>query len=383
MTEDDFAALCDGVADFVSGPGEEYAEQIERSGKLPPELWPDLRERGFLSLAAPISYGGSGIAFSRYLELLELFGMSHAAIRMAVHVANGIWRAIDQFATDEQRDRFVRPVVAGDIRVAFTLTEPTGTGADLRASVTRDGDDYLLSGEKFMIAFGVHCDHWLLFARVAGTRGRDGTIALMVDRATPGVDVRPMAETMGVHGVDTAHLVFDQARVPIANRLGDEGRGLDVALGGFLTPSRIAVAMSCVGLARRAQELAVDHVSRRETFGKLLAERQAIRFMAAENATDIEAARQLTLHAAREWEAGSPSAAGLSSMAKLNAVDALTRVTDKALQMHGGIGYWESHPMARVYRDARCQRFEEGTNETQKAIISREIMGGERRAGVR
>ena len=378
MKEADFARLKESVAAFVSGPGEEYAEQIERSGKLPPGLWPDLRARGFLSLAAPADYGGSAIAFSRYLELLELFGMSHAAIRMAVHVANGIWRAIDQFATGEQRQRFVRPVVTGDIRVAFTLTEPTGTGADLRASVTRNGDDYLLTGEKHMIAFGVHCDYWLLFARLAGTRGRDGTVALMVDRATPGAQVRPMAETMGVHGVDHAHLVFDRARVPVASRLGDEGRGLDVALGGFLTPSRIAVAMSCVGLARRAQELAVGHVLRRETFGQLLATRQAIRFMAAENATDIEAARQLALHAARAWEAGSPEAAGLSSMAKLNAVGALTRVTDKALQMHGGIGYWESNPMARIYRDARCQRFEEGTDETQKAVISREIMGGGR-----
>lgn len=378
MNEDEFAVLTKGVASFVSGPAEEYAEQIELTGALPPELWPDLRARGYLSLAAPPELGGHGIAFPRYLELLELFGMSHAAVRMMVHVANGIWRAIDQFATAEQRQRFVSPVVSGDLRVAFTLTEPTGSGADLRASVTRSGDDYLLSGEKHMIAFGVHCDYWLLFARVAGTRGREGTVALMVDRATQGVDVRPMAETMGVHGVDHAHLVFDRARVPVADRLGEEGRGLDVALGGFLTPSRIAVAMSCVGLARRAHELAVDHVLQRETFGKLLAERQAIKFMAAENATDIEAARQLTLHAARVWDAGGPAAVALSSMAKLNAVDALTRVTDKALQMHGGIGYWESNPMARVYRDARCQRFEEGTNETQKAVISREIMGGGR-----
>jgi alkylation response protein AidB-like acyl-CoA dehydrogenase len=374
VKDTDFATLKKEVAVFVEEDGEAYAERIEQSGQLPPELWGDLRERGYLSLAAPPGYGGRGLGFSQYLELLELFSMSHAALRMMVHVANGIWRAVDQFATEEQRDRFVRPVVAGDVRVAFTLTEPTGTGADLRSSVTRDGDGYLLTGEKRMISFGVDCDYWLLFARLAGTRGRDGTVALMVARDTPGVEVRPMAPTMGVHGVDTAHLVFDRARVPVANRLGEEGRGLEVALGGFLTPSRIAVAMSCVGLSRRAQELAYVHATRRETFGKPLATRQAIQFMIAENATDIEAARQLAMYAARMWETGSPQAPGLSSMAKLNAVDTLTRVTDKALQIHGGIGYWESHPMARIYRDARCQRFEEGTNETQKAVIIRAIM---------
>ncbi|MDQ1017843.1 acyl-CoA dehydrogenase family protein [Streptomyces afghaniensis] len=374
MNEGEFADLKKQVAAFVEESGEAYAEQIERSGELPPQLWGELRERGYLSLTAPAHYGGRGIGFSQYLDLLELFSMSHGALRMMVHVANGIWRAIDQFATEEQRDRFVRPVVAGDLRTAFTLTEPTGTGADLRSSVIRNGDTYLLTGEKQMISFGVDCDYWLLFARLSGTRGREGTVALMVDRHTPGVEVRRMAPTMGVHGVDTAHLVFDRARVPVANRLGEEGRGLEVALGGFLTPSRIAVAISCVGLARRAHELAVGHALRRETFGKPLAARQAIQFMIAENATDIEAARQLALHAARRWEADSPEAPSLSSMAKLNAVDALTRVTDKALQIHGGIGYWESHPMARIYRDARCQRFEEGTNETQKAVISRTIM---------
>ena len=247
------------VEDFVTGPGEAYAEQIERTTHVPAGLWEDLRGRGFLSLTAPARYGGQGIGFSQYLELVELFSMS---------------------------------------------------------------------------------------------------------------------QTMGVRGTDHAHLVFDRAPVPVANRLGEEGQGLEVALGGFLTPSRISVAMSCVGLSRRAQELAVVHALGRETFGKPLAARQAIKFMLAENATDIEAARQLTLYAARQWEAGAPDAPKLSSMAKLNAVEALTRVTDKALQIHGGIGFWESSPIARVYRDARAQRFEEGTNEIQKTVISRYLVGG-------
>lgn len=373
----DFAALKDEIGQFVAGPGERYAEQIEQHNEVPDELRMELRKRGYLGLTAPKAYGGQGIPFDRYLELMELFGMSHGSIRMIVHVANGIWRAVDQFATDEQRERFVRPAVSGDIRLSFALTEPTaGTGADLRSTVTRDGDHYLLSGEKHLITFGVHCDYWVLFARVEGTTGKDGTVALLVDRNTAGVTVNPMAPTMGVRGTDHAHLVFDRAPVPIANRLGEEGQGLAVALGGFLTPSRISVAMSCVGLARRAHELAIAYARERQTFGKRLTDRQAVRFMLAENATDIESARQLVLHAGREWQAGGDNASVLSSMAKLHAVDALTRVTDRSLQVHGGIGYWQSSPIERVYRDARAQRFEEGTNEIQKTVIARAELEG-------
>jgi alkylation response protein AidB-like acyl-CoA dehydrogenase len=375
MDEAKFAALAKEIDDFVRGQGEDYANEIERTRQVPAELWPTLRELGYLRLAAPEAYGGQGIPFSRYLELLETFSMSHASLRMIIHVCNGVWRAIDQFATEEQRQAFVRPQISGDIKVAFTLTEPTaGTGADLRSSVERNGDTYYLSGSKHLITFGVSCDYWLLFARLAGTSGKDGTVALMVDRHAPGATVEAMADTMGVRGTDHALLTFDRTPVPVANRLGEEGQGLEVALGGFLTPSRISVAMTCVGLARRAQELAVDRALTRVTFGKALAARQAISFALAENATDIEAARQLTLHAARRWESGDPASSTLSSMAKLNAVDMLTRVTDKALQVHGGIGYWEPNPIERVYRDARAQRFEEGTNEIQKTVIARQVL---------
>ncbi|HEY2521612.1 MAG TPA: acyl-CoA dehydrogenase family protein, partial [Streptosporangiaceae bacterium] len=351
IDESQFASLKHEIEAFVRGPGEDYAEAIERSHQVPQSLWTDLRERGYLALAAPEEYGGGGIEFSRYLELMELFSMSHASLRMIVHVCNGTWRAIDQLATDAQRKEFVLPQVSGDIRVAFTLTEPdAGTGADLRCRVVQEGDTYFLSGRKHLITFGVNCDYWLLFARREGTTGADGTVALMVDRHSPGVTVESMPDSMGVRGTDHARLLFERTPVPVASRLGDEGQGLQVALGGFLTPSRISVAMTCVGLARRAQELAVAHARERETFGKKLAQRQAIAFALAENAADIEAARQLTLYAARRWESGDPSAGTLSSMSKLTAVDMLTRVTDKALQVHGGIGYWEPSPIERIYR---------------------------------
>ncbi len=366
--------VIDEVTAWVRGPGEQWADRIEQTGEVPEELWTELRDHGFLSLAAPQRLGGRGLSFEQWMGLMEIFSMSHASVRMIVHVVNGTWRAMDPFATDEQRDEFVRPSVAGTRKVAFALTEPgNGTGADITCAVERDGGTYYLTGEKHLITFGVRCDYWLLAARLAGSRGHEGTVALMVPRDVAGVTVRDTSQTMGVTGTDHAHMIFDRAPVPVANRLGEEGDGLAVALGGFLTPSRISVAMSCVGLARRAQELAYDYAGRRTTFGKPLTARQAIQFMLAENEADIEAAKQLILHAAREWEAGSPRASQLSSMAKMTAVSMLGRVTDKALQVHGGLGYWKTEKIERVYRDARAQRFEEGTNEIQKMVVFREL----------
>jgi alkylation response protein AidB-like acyl-CoA dehydrogenase len=362
------------VASYVRNEGERWAQLIEAEGRVPMELWDELRDRGYLRLAAPRAYGGHGIPFSQYLELLELFSMSHASLRMIVHVCNGIWRPMDSHASEEQRRRFVVPQVLGEIKVAFTLTEPTaGTGADIRCSVVRDGDTYFLSGEKHLITFGTIADYLLCFARLEGTRGVEGTVALMVPPRGPGVDARVMADTMGVRGTDHGHIVFDRAPVPVANRLGSEGQGLEIALSGFLAPSRIAVGMTCVGLASRALELALAYAHTRETFGKPIAARQAIAFRLAEMATDLRAARSLVLDAARLWEA-TGGANAESAMAKLFASEMLQRVTDGALQVHGGIGYWSSSVIERVYRDARAQRFEEGTAEIQKTVIARELL---------
>jgi alkylation response protein AidB-like acyl-CoA dehydrogenase len=206
-----------------------------------------------------------------------------------------------------------------------------------------------------------------------GTSGGDGLVALMVPARGEGVDNRNMIGTMGLHGTDHSHLVFDRAPVPVENRLGEEGQGLEVALAGFLVPSRISLAMTCVGLAQRALELALAHAQQRETFGKPIASRQAIAFRLAEMATDIEAGRRLVLHAASTWERDH-GAVGESAMAKLFASQMVQRVTDNALDIHGGMGYFQS-PIERVYRDARAQRFEEGTVEIQKMTIARGLLG--------
>ncbi|MGW3488595.1 acyl-CoA dehydrogenase family protein [Streptomyces sp. NPDC001054] len=373
--EQSFEGLRTRVEAWVEGPGERWAERIEETGEVPEALWAELNGLGFLRMAAPVAYGGHGLPFSRWMELMEVFSRSHGSIRMIVHVVNGIWRAMDGHATEEQRKRFVIPSITGEIKIAFTLTEPgNGTGADITTSVVREGDTYYLSGSKHLITFGVRCDYYLLAARVEGSAGHEGTVALLVPRNAPGVTVEDTSNTMGVTGTDHASLTFDRTPVPVDHRLGAEGEGLDVFLGGFLTPSRVSVAMSCVGLAERAQQLAVAYARDRVTFGKALTQRQAIQFMLAENAADIEAAKQLVLHAARRFEEGAEDASMQSSMAKMHAVTMLSNVTDKALQIHGGLGYWKSQKIERVYRDARAQRFEEGTNEVQKAVVFREVL---------
>jgi alkylation response protein AidB-like acyl-CoA dehydrogenase len=370
----ELAALTAEIDSYVRHEGEAWAERIERERAVSPQLWAELNDRGYLRLAAPVEYGGRGIAFTKYLPLLERFAMSHGSLRMIVHVCNGVWRSMDSHASPEQREKFVLPMIAGDLKVAFTLTEPTaGTGADLRCSVVREGDTYYLSGEKHLITFGTISDYLLLFARAEGTTGADGTVALLVPPRGEGITANVMPESMGVRGTDHGAFVFDRAPVPVANRLGEEGEGLGVALSGFLTPSRIAVAMTCVGLAKRALELALEYAQQRETFGKKIAQRQAIAFSLAEMKTDIEAARALVMQSAARWESGEEANAD-SAMAKLFAVSMLGRVTDSALQVHGGIGFWSSSPIERVYRDARAQRFEEGTNEIQKTVIARSLL---------
>ena len=256
VDEAEFAALKAEIRDYVDNQGERWTERIEAEREVPTELWEELRERGYLRLAAPRSLGGRGLPFARYLELIEQFSRPHASLRMIVHVMNGLWRAMLPYANAEQLDRFVRAQVATEIRVAFTLTEPdAGTGADIKCSVVREGDTYYLSGQKHLITFGCISDYLLLFARLEGSVGTEGTVALMVPAHGEGIENNPMPESMGVLGTDHAHLIFERAPVPVANRLGEEGEGLDVALGGFLVPSRISVAMTCVGLASKALDL--------------------------------------------------------------------------------------------------------------------------------
>jgi alkylation response protein AidB-like acyl-CoA dehydrogenase len=367
-------ALLSEVREFVRGPWAEWGERVEHTGTVPPEMWSELAARGYLRLRAPRELGGRGLTLPEYLPLLEEFSRGHGSLRMIVHVLNGIWRPLARYGTPAQVARFVRPLVEGRIVVAFAVTEPhAGSGADVQCVARRDGDRYILNGEKHLITFGCGADFCLVLCRLDGTHGADGTMTLLVPRDAPGFTRRPMAESMGLRGGDHAHLIFQDCPVPADMRIGEEGQGLAVSLEGFLYPSRISVGMSCVGLGARALELAVAHARQRVTFGQPIGERQMVQSLLAEAATDLEASRQIVLWAAREWEAR-PPAIGPSAMAKLFALEALQRVTDRALQVFGGVGYFRDQEIERIYRDARAQRFEEGTAEIQKTTIARTLL---------
>ncbi len=371
----DLTALAREVRTFAAGPLRLWGEEIERTGVVAPAMWRELGERGYLRLRVPREYGGYGLSLPEYLPLLEEFSTGHGALRMIVHVMNGIWRPIHVYGTAEQRQGFIPPLAAGRQTLAFALTEPgAGSGADIQTTARREGDSYVLHGEKHLITFGDVADHSLVAARLEGSRGGGELLVLLVPRGAPGLRAVPMAEAMGLRGSDHAHMYFEGCRVPVANRVGEEGQGLDVALSGFLYPSRISVGMSCVGLGRRALELAVSRARERVTFGRPIGDRQLIQAYLAEAATDVEAARQIVLWAAQRWEE-EPPAIVPSAMAKLYGLEALQRVTDRCLQVWGGLGYFRGQEIERIYRDARAQRFEEGTAEIQKFTIARELLG--------
>lgn len=377
ITDAELQRLRHEIRAFMDTTGIQWGTEIEETGQVRKGIWHELRDRGYLRLQPPVELGGRGLSLPQYLTLLEEFSRGHGSIRMIVHVQNGIWRPMLRLATPEQVDRFIRPQVRGDTVVAFALTEPhNGTGSDIHTEAVRVGDEYLVSGEKHLITFGGVADFNLLFCRLAGTQGAEGMMALLVPHDAPGLRIEPMAESMGLRGTDHAHLILEQCRVPVSHRLGGEGEGLEVALRGFLDPSRICVGMSCVGLSQRALELAVEWSKTRTTFGKPIGDRQLVQSLLAEAATDVEAARQIVLWAGRQWESHPPSQRA-AAMAKLFALESLQRVTDRALQVFGGIGYFKDHEIERIYRDARAQRFEEGTAEIQKVTIARQLLAGE------
>ncbi len=384
MEQPNFFALQQEVSDFVNGPAVAMGQGLEDGTGNASSVWQALSERGYLRLTAPEGLGGLGLSMRQYLALLEKFSAMHGSLRMIVHVMNGIWRPVYSHALPEQTEQFVRPLVSGQHIVTFTLTEPeAGTGADIKTTARRDGEDYVVNGEKWLITFADVADFFLLFARLPGSSGAQGTVALLVHRDTPGLNIETMPPSMGLWGTGHGHLHLTDCRVPIAHRLGEEGEGLEVAFHGFLDPSRLGIGMTTVGLAQRALDLAVERARTRVTFGKPLAARATIRERLAEMAPDVEAARQLCLWAAGQWDAGSlrPEDA---SKAKLFGSEMLQRVTDRALQIFGGMGYFHGYEIERIYRDARAQRFEEGTAEVQKAVIGRALVlaGGDAEAAV-
>ncbi len=371
----------DTVRDFAQreiAPGAAERDEQERYDR---HLFERAGELGITGLPYPEELGGAGLTTFTWILACEEIAAADMgmAVSLSVHILSQL--CIFTSGTEEQQQRFLPPMTAGRELGAFALTEP-GAGSDASAialRAERDGDDYLLTGSKIWISNAGEAQRYVVFATVDRSKGRDGITAFVVERDTPGFQLGAKEHKMGIRGTTAAELVFEGARVPLADRLGDEGGGLKVALGA-LGSGRISIAAACVGLARAALEHAGRYANERSQFGRPIGQQEMIQAMLADMATAVEAARLLTWRAARLRDAGRPINAA-SSMAKMFASDAAMRVTTDAVQVYGGAGYSRENPVERFMRDAKGAQIYEGTNQIHRLIIAQELLDELRREG--
>jgi acyl-CoA dehydrogenase len=342
-------------------------------------LFDRMGELGLTAIPYPERYGGAGMStFAWVLACEEIAAADMGmAVSLSVHVLSQL--CILTAGTDEQKDRFLPPMMAGRHLGAFALTEPQA-GSDASAialRAERADDGYLLTGTKVWITNGAHADVVIVFATVDRSRGKDAITAFAVERDTPGFQVGSHERKMGIRDSASVELVFDGARVPVANRLGEEGDGLRLALAS-LGAGRIGIASACVGLARAALEHAAAYAVQRTQFGRPIADQEMIQALLADAATSVEAARLLTWRSARLRDAGRPIHAA-SSMAKLYASDTAMRVATDAVQIYGGAGYSRDNPVERFMRDAKGAQIYEGSNQIQRLIIAQQLIEEVRR----
>ena len=351
-----------------------YAAQWDREATFPAEALAGLAELGFFGMLVPEQHGGCDIGYVAAALVLEEIGVADAACSTIVSVTNSVGcMPLLQYGTAQQQRDFLSPLARGEKLAAFCLTEPqAGSDASwLKTRAERQGDSYVLNGTKQFITSGKNADLAIVFAVTDPTAGKRGISAFVVPTDTPGYRVASVEAKMGQRASDTCQIVFEHCSIPAVNLLGDEGQGYKIALGN-LEGGRIGIAAQCIGIARAALEAATLYSREREAFAKPLSEHQAVAFKLADMATQIAAARQLTLHAAALKDAGEPCLSE-ASMAKLFASEMAERVCSDAIQIHGGYGYLQDFPVERYYRDVRACQIYEGTSEVQKMVISRAL----------
>jgi len=349
------------------------AARWDQEAHFPREELAAMGRLGLLGMNVPTEWGGSGAdSVSTALALEEIAaGDAATATIMSGHNSVGCM-PIARFGNDEQKERFLRPMAAGEMLSAFALTEAHG-GSDagaLTSQARRDGDSYVLSGSKQFITTGKNADVALVFAR-SGAAGPGGISAFIVPTDSPGYVVTRVESKLGQRASDTCQIALEDVRVPLANRLGQEGEGYRIALSN-LQGGRIGIASQAVGIGRAACEVAMAYARERQVFGRPIIEHQAVGFRLAAMLTRIESARQMVWHAASLSDAGQPCLME-ACMAKLLASEAAEWVCSEAIQTLGGYGYLTDFPLERLYRDARVCRIYEGTNDLQHLVILREM----------
>lgn len=343
--------------------------------KFPAEQITKLGELGFMGMMVDPKYNGAGMDAISYVLVIEELSKIDASSSVVVSVNNSlVCYGIEAYGTEEQKEKYLKPLAAGEKIGAFCLSEPeAGSDATSQRTTAIDmGNHYLLNGNKNWITNGNSASIYLVIARTDINRGHHGMNVLIVEKGTPGFTVGAKENKLGIRGSDTHSLLFSDVKIPKENRLGDEGFGFRFAMK-TLEGGRIGIAAQALGLASGAYELALQYSKERKTFGKQLAGHQSIQFKLADMATEIEAARLMCFKAAWLKDQGLPYGLA-SSMAKLYASQVAMKTTVEAVQIHGGYGFVKEYHVERLMRDAKITQIYEGTSEIQKIVISREAL---------
>ena len=351
------------------------AAEIDEQGKIPRELLAEMGRLGFMGTYVPERYGGSGLDAVCYVLIVE--EINRACASTGVVLCSHVSLAVDpilQFGTDEQKQRYLPALATGERIGCFALSEPA-SGSDaaaMRTSARREGDGWVLNGTKNFITNGSIGDVAVVFAQTDPPERHKGIAAFIVEKSVPGFSVGKLERKLGIRGSDTAQLLFQDCRVPAANLLGEVGEGFKIALS-TLDGGRISIAAQAVGIARACLEDSLAYAKQREAFGKKIADFQAIQWMLADMATEIDAARLLTWRAAALKDAGEDHILAAAE-AKLFASDVAVKAARDCVQIFGGYGYLKDFPAERHYRDAKITEIYEGTSEIMKLVIAEEIL---------
>lgn len=370
--------VVDTVRDFVERELYPHEEAVEQSGRVPPELGESIKrkviELGFYAPNLPVEMGGGGLDHLTFTLLERELGRASMALTVFWGRPSGILMGCNA----EQRERYLHPAARGERLDALAMTEP-GAGSDVRGMqcfARRDGDDWIVNGTKHFISHADVADFVIVFVATGEEDTQRGPKKLitcfLVDRGTPGFDIRPGYDSVSHRGYHNCVLAFDDCRLPSAQILGEPHGGFELA-NEWLYGTRLTVAAMCVGRARRAFDLALGYAAERSQFGQPIGRFQGVSFKLADMVTEIDAADWMTLAAAWRLDRGLAANREIAS-AKLYASEMLARVTDEALQVHGGMGLMDDLPLARFWRDARVERIWDGTSEIQRHIIGRELL---------
>jgi alkylation response protein AidB-like acyl-CoA dehydrogenase len=371
------AALFELTTDLATAEVAPRAAAGERDGVFPRDIFRLLGNAGLLGLPYPEELGGGGQPYETYLQVVEELATAWLAVGLGVSVHTLTCFPLVTAGTAEQQDKWLPDMLGGDQLGAYCLSEP-GSGSDaaaLRTRAERDGDEFVIDGVKAWISHAGQADFYTLFARTSGERdgpGRaSGISCLHVPAGTPGVAAGPAEHKMGMRGSVTAQMIFQGARVPAGNLVGEPDRGFRIALAA-LESGRLGIAACATGVAQAALDVAVAYAGQRRQFGHAIIDFQGLQFMLADMATGVAAARALYLAAARRKDAGKPFGQQ-AAMAKLLATDTAMKVTTDAVQVLGGYGYVEDFPAERLMREAKVLQIVEGTNQIQRVVIGREL----------